>query len=55
MLRVPAEHNVGSSPCHICGYRNCAGASGFGYDVRLALMVLCVEDIMLHTTCLEHS
>ena len=54
-LRVLVQLNIRTTACHIGSDGNCAMLSGKGYDLRLALMELGVQDFMLNALLAEQS
>src|SRR6266576_369511 len=52
---VAAEENIGASAGHIGGYGYRALASGLGDDGGFTLVILGVEDLMLHAHLLEDA
>src|SRR5712691_2203379 len=52
---VAAEENIGASAGHVSGYRHGALASGLGDDGGFTLVILGVEDLVLHAHLLEDA
>src|SRR4029077_5099424 len=50
-----AEHDVSSTTGHVGGDRDRAWLAGFGDDRGLALVLLGVEHVVLHTALLQHA
>jgi hypothetical protein len=52
-LGVAAEHDVGAAACHVGGDGDRAPAAGLRHDLRLALVVLRVEDFVAYPPLLQ--
>ena len=46
-LSVAAEHDIGTTACHVGRNGNCARLAGLCNDLCLALVILCVQDGVL--------
>ena len=44
--RITTEHDVGTATGHVGGDRHCAAATRLRNDGRLALMLLCIQDVV---------
>ena len=52
---VAAQHNVGTTACHIGGDGNTAGTAGLGYDAGFFFVVLGVQHLMGNALPLQHG
>ncbi len=48
MFRIPAEHDVGASSCHIGSYGDASFTSRLSYYISLALVIFSVENLVLY-------
>ena len=55
LLGVAAEQDVCTTACHVRRDRHSAQAAGLRNDVRLALVELCVQDLVLDSTLVEQA
>ena len=52
-LGVAAEHDIGTTACHVGCNGNCARLAGLCNDLCLALVILCVQDGVLDALGLQ--